>query len=336
MAAKRLQQDMEQQQQQAGAPGAAPATGPAAPAAPAALAPNGAGGSAAGGAGQAVTGTPVAVSPASAPAVGQPSESPAASAPAGAQGTPAAQSAGTTPAAAAAPAGDEEDAPLDEAEKLRLAEYEASGSRVACGLSLYQLSVSSLFFPGQPAHRLAAAWLVAHVCGHGERRAPQPSKSIHLCCPACTHLPPTGFLVLSCFALQELIEAAKQQLGFPFREDGPPLGYEFDDIPLGLPPGGVPAAGLSTGSSGGGGRKRKANALASGLASPPFKDNDEDDPDFIMAGSECCLPCHAAALPSCRPVLQFSEDRAQGSANHGPGQPAASGRAGHGTAKGSR
>lgn len=95
---------------------------------------------------------------------------------------------------------------------------------------------------------------------------------------------PLSLLKTPC-ALQELLEAAKQQLGFPFREDGPPLGYEFDDIPAGPPPGGAPAAGLSTGSSGGG-RKRKAGGPAAGLASPPFKDNDEDDPDFVMAGGE--------------------------------------------------
>ena len=28
------------------------------------------------------------------------------------------------------------------------------------------------------------------------------------------------------------MEAAKAQLGVPFREDGPPLGFEFDEIPL--------------------------------------------------------------------------------------------------------
>ena len=34
-----------------------------------------------------------------------------------------------------------------------------------------------------------------------------------------------------CCCLQELVEAAKGKLAFAFREDGPPLGLEFDDIP---------------------------------------------------------------------------------------------------------
>lgn len=78
---------------------------------------------------------------------------------------------------------------------------------------------------------------------------------------------------------EELIEAAKLQLEIPFREDGPPLGVEFEEIPLG-PGGGVGGPGMSTGSSGGG-RKRKAALGPSGLG----QDN-EDDPDFVMGGAK--------------------------------------------------
>ncbi|GAB4814610.1 hypothetical protein N2152v2_001656 [Parachlorella kessleri] len=60
-------------------------------------------------------------------------------------------------------------------------------------------------------------------------------------------------------ATQELLELAKASLEEPFREDGPPLAFEFDEIPL--------AAGASAkrgGAEGAGGKRRRT----------------EDDPDF--------------------------------------------------------
>jgi len=34
------------------------------------------------------------------------------------------------------------------------------------------------------------------------------------------------------FVEQELLEAAKEQMGEAYRDDGPPLGFEFDDVPI--------------------------------------------------------------------------------------------------------
>ena len=31
---------------------------------------------------------------------------------------------------------------------------------------------------------------------------------------------------------QELLDAAKEQMGEAYRDDGPPLGFEFDDVPI--------------------------------------------------------------------------------------------------------
>ena len=52
--------------------------------------------------------------------------------------------------------------------------------------------------------------------------------------PASEALPlAVGETAVTSQEIKDLLEAAKQTLPVPFREDGPPLGFEFDPVPFG-------------------------------------------------------------------------------------------------------
>ncbi len=66
-------------------------------------------------------------------------------------------------------------------------------------------------------------------------------------------------------------QAAKATLPVPYREDGPPLAFEFDPIPLSAP------AGVSAGAAAGGGAEKRPRAPSAGGASAAEEGGEEGE-----------------------------------------------------------
>lgn len=120
------------------------------------------------------------------------------------------QIAGTLPAAAAAAAVDPS-SPVPPAAAAAAAPAEAAAPAAAAATPVASAAPSD----AQPAAAAAAAGQTPAVA------SPPAGKTPKRAVARAPGLPPEE--------LAELIEAAKATLPVPFREDGPPLGFEFDD-----------------------------------------------------------------------------------------------------------